>query len=289
MQKKIFVLLLLLLILIVVMVGCTHLDLDFDLEDTELIKVGSENWDEFLIDEHFVLINNMWSTTQNTEQIIFVTDDGRYGWEWERANTDSASPNYPEVLLGVKPWGAHDFTTDVLPIQLGEIDSLFMEIDLDYNIFKEDGYWNLAFELWLTEDKPGDDVSDSITDEVMIWFDWKDGLWDWDPPVDPNAVDDGNYTYEYNVSESGWGDDDWIGGGWTYSQFRILDKGTIPEVVDLKPFLDYIQEELGRGDDIWLGALELGMEYEDNTAGNTIINSLNYEINGHRFESGMNK
>ena len=73
-----------------------------------------------------------------------------------------------------------------------------MEVDLDYKISHDTGenaWWNLAFEVWLTEEKPGGNVADSITDEIMIWFDWKDVPWDpkeeeWE---DAEAVQDGPY------------------------------------------------------------------------------------------------
>lgn len=251
----------------------------------------SENWEMIEVAPGFTLINNMWATEgEGTEQTIYHFDDGTYGWEWEREATGIENPNFPEILFGVKPWGDEEFTLDALPLRIGEIDSLEMELDVIYDIFEDaegEGNWNLAFELWLTKDKPapGEDVADTITDEVMIWFDWQDGLWDWVDPVETEAVADDDYVYEYNVSDGQWGDEGYFDGHWHYSQFRISRPGTIPETVDLTLFLDYIQDELDRSEDVWLGALELGMEYEDETAGMTRIRELTYEINGEYFES----
>lgn len=267
------------------------------IELPEIIEQKAGNWDEIKVSDGFILINNMWSTVTDTEQKIILYEDGSYGWEWERGGSglsepNGEGPNYPEVLLGVKPWGTHDFTEGVLPLKLKDIESLVMEMDVVYEIFEDSegaGNWNLSFEMWLTMDKPGTDVSGSITDEIMIWFDWQEGLWDWDDPVDAKAVDDGYHLYEYNVSREGWGGQGYFDDSWHYSQFRIVDQGTIPKKVDLKPFLDYIQKELDRTDEVWLGALELGMEYEAGTAGMTRIVDLNYEINGQRLESGVNR
>ncbi|MFW5992374.1 MAG: InlB B-repeat-containing protein [Halanaerobiales bacterium] len=252
-------------------------------------RESSENDDEFQVADEFTLINNVWGA-EDAHQTIIEYEDGSYGFEWERGDTGSDEPNYPEVLVGVKPWGGGDFVGSGLPLQLNEIETLEMELDIVQEIINEEGEWNLSFELWITGEEPGPDVSETITDELMIWFDWVDGhYWETVDPYLTEAIDDDGTVYDYNVSETGWGDQGWIGGGWHYSQFLINGKGEIPDKIDLKKFIDQLIEEHDRDEDYWLGALEMGMEYGDNTEGRVRIRELNYNINGNVVESGINK
>ena len=264
------------------MAGCQPVSIPDPIE-----KLG--NWETIEVAPGFFLTNNMWGTEKETRQVIFKHQDGSYGWSWERGKTGE-NGNYPEVIFGVKPWGQERFIEGGgLPLRLNEIESLVMEMDLDYAILRDTGdnaWWNLAFEVWLTEKKPGGKVEDSITDEIMIWFDWKDVPWDpaeedWE---DSEAVKDHQYEYAYCLSVPNWSEEN--GWGWHYHQFRIKEKGTIPEVVNIKPFLDYIQEEHQRSGRLWLGSLEFGMEYGDHTAGRVHIKKLDYVINGKRVASG---
>ena len=80
----------------------------------------------------FRLLNNQWGTT-NVNQCIFLNDDGTYGWNWERGQTGVGPvPNYPEVEFGVSPWGGTS-TTTLLPLQIKDITSAEMTIDVDMN------------------------------------------------------------------------------------------------------------------------------------------------------------
>jgi len=259
----------------------------------EIVEEKTGNWERIEVAPGFLLTNNMWGIEKETDQVkqvIFLYSDNSYGWEWERGKTGQKG-NYPEVVFGVKPWGQREeyfLEGSGLPLQLDEVDSLTMEVDLDYKISHDTGenaWWNLAFEVWLTEEKPGGNVADSITDEIMIWFDWKDVPWDpkeeeWE---DAEAVQDGPYEYAYCLSKDEWGEGEWQ---WHYHQFRIKEKGRIPEEVNIKSFIDYIRERHQRNGKLWLGSLEFGMEYGDYTAGRVQIKKLEYVINGKRVASG---
>ncbi|MFW5999640.1 MAG: dockerin type I domain-containing protein [Halanaerobiaceae bacterium] len=263
---------------------------EFEEEGTpSIISESSTIYDTMQVAEEFTLINNAWGA-EDADQTIIEYEDGSYGFEWERGDLGSDEPNYPEVLVGVKPWGDEQYMDSGLPLRLDEIETLEMELDLVQEIFEEEGEWNLSFELWITGEEPGygNDVSETITDEIMIWFDWADGhYWESVDPYMTDAIEDGDTVYDYNVSETGWGDDGWIGGGWHYSQFLIDGKGEIPDKIDLKKFVDMIIDEHDRDEEYWLGALEMGMEYGDNTAGRVRIKELDYNINGNEVESGI--
>ena len=96
-------------------------------------------------------------------------------------------------------------------------------------------------------------------------------------------MQDGPYEYAYCLSKDEWGEGEWQ---WHYHQFRIKEKGRIPEEVNIKSFIDYIRERHQRNGKLWLGSLEFGMEYGDYTAGRVQIKKLEYVINGKRVASG---
>ncbi|NLY88060.1 MAG: hypothetical protein GX085_00300 [Firmicutes bacterium] len=247
-------------------------------------KVESKTgqYDEIEVASGFLLLSNMWGTVAATDQKICLYDDGSYGWEWERGDSGVSNPNYPEIIYGVKPWGQGVAGgTLYLPKQLKDINSLLMELDFDYKVTvtNETGWWCVTVELYLTSEKPtpGQDLSGTIFDEVMIYFDWKG------EPVgseQQNHIEDEGYSYVWTTMEDNWGN------GWRYSQFRIREKGKIPEKVNLKLFLDFIKDTYGRSGDLWLGAVEFGMMYYDHTAGHGLVKKLDYIINGERVSSG---
>lgn len=247
--------------------------------DSDIKESKTGQHDTIEVAPGFLLLSNMWATVEATNQKIYLYKDGSYGWEWQRGNSGVSDPNYPEIIFGIKPWGQGVANEDgLLPKQLKDIDSLLMEMDFDYKLTNQTGWWCITGELYLTEDEPApeEDITGSITDEVMIYFNWKGD------PVGPEFSDhikDGAYSYILTNMEDNWGS------GWRYSQFRIREKGTIPEKVNLKLFLDFIKDTYNRSDDLWLGALEFGMMYYDQTAGRGWVKKLNYVINGTRVES----
>lgn len=58
-------------------------------------------------DGDFLLINNDWGESvedSGFEMCSWLAEDGSYGYEWT-TRPDGGEPNYPQVLLGTKPWG----------------------------------------------------------------------------------------------------------------------------------------------------------------------------------------
>ena len=228
----------------------------------------------------FELSNNAWGYSCDLDScyqaIILYTDDS-YGWEWNRGSTGDNDPNYPEVICGTKPWGTQTDST-VFPIQIKDLNSFDANVDI---VFGASGNnWNLAFEFWLTEQKPeGNDVSGSITDEVMIWFGWgstHDGVY----IEEDSAITDGENIYDYAQYYPG------HAAGWDYHQFRISGEQKIPSEIDFKLFVDYIEDEYNRSDTLWISGMELGNEYWDYTEGACTVKVLSYSINGETVTSG---
>jgi hypothetical protein len=228
----------------------------------------------------FRLSNNAWGYPCNLDecyQAIILYTDGSYGWEWRRDTTNDNDPNYPEVICGTKPWGGQTGVT-IFPVQIKDLNSLDAYVDIVFGASGDN--WNLAFEFWLTEQKPeGNDVSSSITDEVMIWFGWgytHDGV----SIVSQDAITDGENIYDYAQYYPA------HGGGWDYHQFRISGEQRIPSEIDFKLFIDYIKDEYNRSDTLWISGMELGNEYWDYTEGACTVKVLSYSVNGETVTSG---
>ena len=226
----------------------------------------------------FELSNNAWGYSCNLsdcyQAIILYTDDS-YGWEWNRGSTGDNDPNYPEVLCGTKPWGSQTEVT-IFPIQIKDLNSF--ETDVDVVLDVSGNNWNLAFEFWLTTQKPeGNDVSSSITDEVMIWLRWG-ATHNNVSIVAQDVITDGENIYDYAQY--------YILDNWDYHQFRISGEQKIPPTIDLKLFVDYIQDRYGLSDSLWISGMELGNEYWDYTEGACTLKSLSYSVNGETVVSG---
>jgi hypothetical protein len=227
----------------------------------------------------FLLINNMWGTREARQGIVRCAD-GSYGWFWDRGATGAENPNYPEVLVGSKPWGTVT-TEEIFPLQIKDLSQWTAELEIELAVPRE-GRWNLALEFWLTEEKPGEgDVSASITDEVMIWLDWGSafgGL----QPVEQRAVDDGRAVYSYAVYRRE------HNAGWEYHQFR-LDPGEgeegLPRSIDLSAFLRYLSRRYGLEESLWIGGLELGNEYWDGSRGSCRVQRFSSTAGGKTVRS----
>ena len=234
-----------------------------------------------LADSTFILSNNDWgfsSSSDECDQAIILYSDDSYGWEWSRGSTGSDIPNYPEVICGTKPWGTKTKAA-IFPVRIRDINSFEAEMDIVYGV--EGSNWNLAFEFWLTEQKPeGNNVEGSITDEVMIWLGWG-ALHNTSSAEEDDALMDYESVYDYVQYEP-----ESERREWDYHQFRISGEQKVPSEIDLKMFVDYIKDRYNRSDTLWVSGMELGNEYWDNTEGACTVKSLSYTVNGVTAVSG---
>jgi chitinase len=234
-----------------------------------------------LSEGNFVLMNNDWGFSCNSsecDQAIILYTDGSYGWEWHRDSTGDNDPNYPEVLCGTKPWSDQTQAT-IFPIRIKDLNSCNADIDIVLDVSGDN--WNLAFDFWFTEQKPeGNDVSSSITDEVMIWLRWG-ATHNAITLVVDDAIVDGENTYDYAQH---YPEDEYH--KWDYHQFRISGEQKIPPTINLKLFVDYIQDRYGLSDTLWITGMEFGNEYWDSTTGECRVKSLSYSVNGETVVSG---
>lgn len=221
----------------------------------------------------FLLINNDWGG--EVDMCTWTADDGSYGYEWATRTTEG-EPNYPQALVGTKPWG-DDTGVAEFPIPRGEVSELELAYDVDLDI--SGGEWNLAEEWWLM-DAPPDPNDPPHTHEIMLVLDWGGGH-DHGDPVAPGAIEDahGNVIDHWVSYDSG-------GTAADFHIFRLADPAT-SGVVDLTAIMSYVETEIdGVSDDLLLSGVELGNEYWTGASGEVSFNTFDVTINGRTYSSG---
>ena len=154
------------------------------------------DWEE-LGEGGYVYVNNVWNkgSIVDYEQCVMrrvVDGENQYGWRWRWPSQSPAvaaaaqslpsrfsspigqhhTPNhevraFPEVRYGHHPHSVP--TTPDLPVQISAI----RQLRVDYEAYMAaDGDYNLAFDLWITNDNPP--TPEGTTHEVMIWVDRTD-------------------------------------------------------------------------------------------------------------------
>jgi len=219
------------------------------------------------------LLNNQWGNP-DADQSVRVHDNGSYGWDFDATGT-SAGINYPEVLIGTKPWGT-DTGTSHFPIRRGDVEEFVLDIDAEYDI--SDGEWDWAQEWWLLEEPP-DVETETHQYEVMLLLDWGGGH-DHGTPVYTDLWTDqfGNTVDLWALYDS----------GGTQAPFYIfrIQGGHDGGKVDMKPLVDWLTDHEGVPADLLISGSELGNEYWPGAVGTNTINRFNLTINGETYVSG---
>ena len=198
------------------------------------------------------LQNNVWgyisSPFTNYTQCVFydTVQEGVFGWEWNLTG-ESEYPSYPRIGFGWNPWD-RESATDVLPRHLQSLSSLVVSFEMES---EADGFYNTAFDIWLTS--PDTDYSDKIVGEIMVWIDATQaqaaGLTAEDIPINSETYDFyknttwNEFPYLAFVQKS----DHWSG------------------QIDFMPFISYLVEnghlsqstviaEIEFGNEIWSGS-----------------------------------
>ncbi|WP_179261566.1 carbohydrate-binding protein [Natrinema halophilum] len=220
----------------------------------------------------FVLKNNDWGG--DVDMCIRTNTDGSYGYEWA-TRTTGGQPNYPQVLLGTKPWGSDTGVQD-FPVRRGGVDQLELEVDVDINI--SGGKWNLAEEWWLM-DSPVSEQTETHTHEIMLVLDWGEGFTNGSVEEANVWTDTFGNTIDYWSAHSA---------GGTSADFHIfrVQGGLSSGRVDLKPVIDFMSERHGVGGQKWISGIELGNEYWQGSQGDVTYHQCDVTINGTTYTSG---
>jgi hypothetical protein len=223
-------------------------------------------------DGEFQLINNDWGSSA-VDMCIYRTETGEYGYEWTERTT-GGDPNYPQALLGTKPWGS-DSGVASFPIRRDEIDEFEITIDVDIDIDGEN--WNLAEEWWLLE-QPPDEETATHKYEIMLVLDWGDKHGHY---MEKEAV----WTDKFGNTVDYWANYD---GGGTDADFHIfrIQGGISNGNVDLRRIVEFMSNRHDVRGDLFVSGVELGNEYWEGTTGTVSYHQFDVTINGTTYTSG---
>ncbi|WP_278002238.1 carbohydrate-binding protein [Natrinema caseinilyticum] len=221
----------------------------------------------------FVLKNNDWGSS-DVDMCIRTNTDGSYGYEWS-TRSSGGPPNYPQGLLGTKPWGSDTGVRD-FPIRRGDVDQLDLEVDVDVNI--SGGSWNLAEEWWLM-DSPVSEQTQTHTHEIMVVLDWGGGH------GHGGVKEENVWTDKFGNTIDYWAR---YGGGGTSADFHIfrVSGGLSTGRVDLTEAIDFMTERWGVSDRKWISGIELGNEYWQGSQGDVTYDQFDVTVNGTTYSSG---
>src|SRR5690606_37788146 len=152
--------------------------------------------------------------------------------------------------------------------------------------FQAEGSWNITFEFWLSEQDPNTPGNAGVYAELMTFWGWQNGRWPTAPGEEGSAdggsgtgaqVSSGGKTYTLWVQRDQWAPHPpEAPNGWRYFQFRDNSgpQKNFNGTLDVKPFLDYLVQQRGYSDQLWVTRLEVGSEIDDNTSGTVSMTGI---------------
>ncbi len=254
----------------------------------------------------FRVINNDWgaqelkaSGTCDSQYEVFVEDNGSFGWHFDRpgcGDDKGEKPDYPEVEFGVHPFGIGDHlatspefsSTDLLPKRIKDIESAEISVDNLSITTHAEGGWNMNFEMWFSENDPmeGHETTNAHG-EIMVFWGWNADRWacDQNPPTIQN---NGNKYTLCHLRNGRDGNGDWGDGSdpWEYYQFRLGNgqngdsKRNFTGSLDIKGLLQFLVDNYGYSEDLWVTRVEIGTEISDNTGGTLKMDGISVTVNG---------
>jgi hypothetical protein len=238
------------------------------------------------------ILNNNWGSAElgcsGSTMSVFVQEDRVFGWEFNRpaCGGGGSQPDFPQIEFGIHPFGIGDelvtspefSSTTVLPKQIKDIQSASISIDNLNIALQNQQAWNITMEFWLSERDPVNDPNPGVYAEIMAFWGWQNMRWPCD--MGGSRVEAGmGYTLCHQVN-------DWADGKWRYFQFRAGDgsdgniRTSFSGTIDIKPFLDFVVNNHGYSQDLWVTRLEVGSEIDDNTSGRVTLSNITFEVNG---------
>lgn len=239
----------------------------------------SADWD-YYIQGGYMIENNVWNKGRLVNGVDYsqsisydstdLTHDITFNWSWPHGDNDVKA--YPEISVGKKPyWDWYDPASVCSTVNaLGDF-----EVSYDVSVASGSEFRNISFDLWLTDEKFGDEFS--ITSEVMVWID-SDGIDPWGRKVGTITMADGDTASIFQANASS--DDR----SWSYLAV-VFDEAQLVENMDLRLILQSLaSRKLIDGND-YVSGFEFGAEIAQGK-GSFTINSIDYTMTGLAITAG---
>lgn len=245
---------------------------DFDLKTIPGTPVfaSEKDYATAVVGGRYRLVNNVWNksaTSGHYRQKIFVNDDNGkpvFGWVWKwRDSTGVAT--YPEVQVGISPWGGEAAPDSGFPFQAGS-KKLVVQYDIT---LQAAGAYNLSFEFWAVSGEPI--TKDHITHEVMIWV-AADTLGAAGSEVARANID--GHGFSVNLQKNHGDESGHASNTWTIISL-IADKPILHGPLDVSAIIDYLIKTGLLDRRLLIANLELGDEVQRGS-GMTVIR--NYAV-----------
>lgn len=240
------------------------------------------------------ILNNNWGSEdlgcseQVSSMSVFVTQDRKFGWNFNRQDCDTGNtnqnPDFPQVEFGMHPFGignelvtSPEFSsTTLLPLQIKDIQSSSVTVENLEIQLQQGSSWNITFEFWLSDQHPTTQGNAGVVAELMTFWGWQAGRWPEAPQHPTVDVQSSDRTYKLWVQQDGWA------AGWNYFQFRdnAGPNTQFSGTVNVKQLLDYLVNDRGYSPELWVTRLEVGSEIDDGTSGTVQMSNITFEVNG---------
>ncbi|MFH1680256.1 MAG: hypothetical protein ABIH26_06375 [Candidatus Eisenbacteria bacterium] len=100
------------------------------------------------------------------EQCVAIDSAGfPVTWRWAVDTDEPYVKGFPQIAFGINPW-TQVATTKQLPARVGDLTALLVTHKASV---QASGVYNLAFDLWVTEDDTP--TQHERTNEIMVWLD----------------------------------------------------------------------------------------------------------------------
>lgn len=197
------------------------------------------------------LINNTWNSTAAgsnawsqclQSRTLPVNGSGstvQHGWRWNWPDTAAAVFAYPELVVGINPWGAGPGNDARFPALISGLRTLNIQFAAETSTA---GSHNLAVSMWLIQTPlvARDPQSSDIKGEVMVWTDYTD-----DMVVDPGTTTKrGEFTDANGLVFDVWADENWgdaskgASNPWVYVAYHLKpNQRRLAAKIDLKAIL----------------------------------------------------
>ncbi|MGL1902082.1 MAG: cadherin repeat domain-containing protein [Fibrobacterales bacterium] len=237
----------------------------------------------------FRLFNEAWGSRELAcDQAIYQTSietSGTLLWNFSRdiCLGGSDRPDHVGIQLGTHGYGDNPVfllpntsSTTILPIQISNINSLMLDIENLEITSENDEFFAHMINLVFTTEIPSPHSHGIIYSEMPIFLNWNPGRWACDlNAINPSLIEEiksNQITFDLCHQYED---------GYRYFQFRHSNDtlNTYTGAFSIQPFINYAINTAGFPDSLWLSAIELKSEINNNASGSVSLDNISVHVN----------